>query len=416
MASQGVSGRGRLRGDRDLARYVAARLVSYAGGSIAYVALPVLVYRLSHSPLLTGAVTAAEALPYLFLGLVAGVVADRMDRRALMIRMDLTGMVVMASIPLAAAAGVLTSAQALVVAALSATVFVFFDAANFAALPALVGRSRLPRANAMVWTAMNIMDVALPALTGLALVVVSPSSLIAVNAITFGASALLYTRIRRDFSGASAAVAGRSMRADITEGLRFIATRPGVRTLTIFGAAQAFASYAFMGQLVVLADREYHLRAGLRFGLLYASWSVGATVAALAYGRLDERFGSLRLALTLAPVSAALAIGIALARPYWDLIALLTAWGGIYMLIVMAAVTYRQVATPDHLLSRVNTTGRMLSWGLGSAPGAAVGGIVASAFGVRAALGVGAAVVSVVAAYAFALRRTPPERADDTRG
>lgn len=139
-----------LRADRQFRRYWLARVVSLAGSAATYVALPVIVYRLTRSPLVTGLVAALEAVPYLCFGLVAGAVADRIDRRRLMVGADLVSATVIGSVPVAAAGHVLTATHILVVAALAATAFVFFDAANFGALPTLVGTARITAANSAV--------------------------------------------------------------------------------------------------------------------------------------------------------------------------------------------------------------------------------------------------------------------------
>ncbi|MGI8577319.1 MAG: MFS transporter [Nocardioidaceae bacterium] len=79
---------GRLRDDADFRHYWWARVLSTSGSVITLIALPVLVYRMSNSALLTAVASALEAAPYLFFGLFAGALADRMDRRRLMIGAD----------------------------------------------------------------------------------------------------------------------------------------------------------------------------------------------------------------------------------------------------------------------------------------------------------------------------------------
>ena len=84
----------------DFRRYLAARLVSVTGALVAVVALPLLVYQLTGSAAWTAAIAAAEALPYLAFGLLAGALADRLDRRRVMISTDLLSAALLASIPL----------------------------------------------------------------------------------------------------------------------------------------------------------------------------------------------------------------------------------------------------------------------------------------------------------------------------
>lgn len=142
---------GRLRDDADFRRYWLARLVSVTGTVISSVAMPVLVYRLTGSPALTALTTTLEALPYVVVGLAAGAIADRLDRRRLMVAADVANVLVVGSVPVLWWLGHLTVAHVLVAAFLTQAVFTFFDGATFGALPVLVGRSRgVDRAR---WTA-----------------------------------------------------------------------------------------------------------------------------------------------------------------------------------------------------------------------------------------------------------------------
>src|SRR6266498_1588148 len=132
-----------LRRDTAFRRYWLARVISLLGSAVTYVALPVLVYQVTGSSLWTALVTVAEGAPYLCVGLLAGAVADRGDRRRLMVATDLASAAVLASIPVAYTAGALTAPHVLAAAFAAQTLFVFFDAANFGALPVLVGRDRI---------------------------------------------------------------------------------------------------------------------------------------------------------------------------------------------------------------------------------------------------------------------------------
>jgi hypothetical protein len=389
-----------LRGDADFLRYWAARTVSVSGSAVSFVVLPVLVYRLTNSPLWTGVVSVAETIPYLLLGLLAGAIADRLNRRWMMVSTDLASAAVVASIPLAALLGAVTAVQALIVAGLAGTLFVFFDAAAFGALPTLVGRDRVAAANSRVWSAATVAEVVVPAATGAALAVLTPPSLMTVDAVSFAISALLVTRITRRLS--QTRDAGPSDRprlgAEIREGVRFLWSHPAMRTVTLIGTAQAVAGGAFAGQLVVYADRALGVHKGdPRLGVLYAGWSGGSLIAALLLPRLSSRFAANRTVTAVLPVSAALAVAVALAPAFAVAVPLIVAWGVAYMLVVVSAVTYRMQVTPEPLLSRVNTLGRMLSYAFGFPVGALLAGSIAAAVGVRAGLLAAACVTAAVA-------------------
>ena len=109
-----VSIPGRLRDDGDFRRYWVARMASLSGSLVTAVAMPVLVYRLSHSPGLTALTTTLEALPYLVVGLFAGAIGDRLDRKRVMVGADLVNVVVIGSVPVAWWLGVLSVPHVLV--------------------------------------------------------------------------------------------------------------------------------------------------------------------------------------------------------------------------------------------------------------------------------------------------------------
>src|SRR3954454_16203199 len=173
--------RTRLRDDSQFRLFLGSRLISLAGTSVTLVAFPVVVYGISHSPLLTALVAAFEALPYLLLGLPAGALADRFDRRRVMVVSDLANAAVLASIPLAWWLDVLTVPHLMVAAFLVPALFVFFDAADFGAVPALVGRDRIAAANSALWSTSTVVETSVPLVAGAALAVVSGADLIAID-------------------------------------------------------------------------------------------------------------------------------------------------------------------------------------------------------------------------------------------
>ena len=401
----------RLREDPDFRRFLAARLTSLAGTSVTFIAFPVVVYELSGSPLLTALVAAFEALPYLLLGLPAGALADRFDRKVVMVRADLVNAVVLATIPVAHWFGVLTVPHMLVAAFLVPTLFVFFDAADFGAVPTLVGRDRIAGANSAIWSTSTVVETAVPLLAGALLAFVDGASLIAVDALTYVASALLIRAITRPLSDPTRTGAEPLNRsalvADVREGLQFLWGHVTVRSMTIVGALQSVAGGAFVGQLVPWADRQLGVQAGdWRLGVVFSAWGVGVLFASLMLPRAVRRVGAARVTLLCLPVSAVLCTATAFAYDWVTGSLALVAWGAAYMGVVINSITYRQQVTPEALMSRVNTTGRMLSFGLGWPVGSVLGGVVAQLSGPREAMLTGALVLAlgVVVAWTSPLR------------
>ncbi|MGH3716130.1 MAG: MFS transporter, partial [Micromonosporaceae bacterium] len=269
------------------------------GSVITYLAMPVLVYQLTGSNFWTAAVVAAESLPYVGLGLVAGALADRLDRRRVMVAADVVSAFLLASVPITYYLGGLTAPHVLLVAFAAQSAFVFFDAANFGALPTLVGAGRIAAAQSTVFGASTVVELVVPALAGAALALVPPASLLAIDAVSFAASALLIGAIARPlWDPDRAAGAPRHLGREIGDGLRFLWQQPVVRVQTLVGTTQAFTGGAFVGQLVPWADQLLGIGPGdRRLGLLFTAWAVGSLGATLLFPRLARRYGDARVAL-----------------------------------------------------------------------------------------------------------------------
>ncbi len=411
MTSVATEVRGTLRADPDFRRYFLARLLSECGTVITLIALPVLVYRLSGSAPLTATVSMLEAAPYVLFGLLAGALADRLDRRRLMIVADVADALLMASVPVAYLLDALTVPHLMVVAFGGPAIAVFFDGANFGALPVLVGTDRIARANAMVWSSATAAEIVLPSLVGLTLAFLHPSALLGIDALSFAASAALVGTIARslqDPARARTRPTVRSVLADIRVGIEFLVRHAGVRTMTIVGALQCVVGGCFVSLMVVWLDRVLDVGTeGWRFGLVWSSWSVGALVATLSLPRLLDRMSPAAITLAALPVATVLGIATSFATA-WPLAALgLLGWSVAYTMVVVNSVSYRQQVTPEHLLGRVNTVGRMLAWGVGWTAGAAAASGLSSLLGVARTLHLVAfiGVLTVLVAWTSPLAR-----------
>jgi MFS family permease len=364
--------------------------------------LPLMVFRLSGSPLVTSLVAAVQVLPYLMFGLIAGAVADRAPRRSVMVTAQGIAATALASVPVVATVGQLHAAHLVAVAAAVATCFVWFDAAAFGALPMLVGRDRIVAANSAIWTVTTLLGVGAPALGGLLVAVIGAPGALALDAGSYVVAGTLLAAIGRSMDPkptadeSARAPVGR-IPADITEGVRFLFGQPLIRSLTLLGLGNSLTGGAVTALLVVLVVDALELPAdGRWYGVLLAAVALGALLAALALPRLSRRLpiGAITLAgLTACPL-AVLAIALA-PGPVW-LLAPLLLWSLASTIVILNGITARQRLTPDHLQGRVNTTARMVAWG-GAPAGALVGGALAEVIDVRPALAISAAAVAASA-------------------
>jgi MFS family permease len=401
-----------LRSDSVWRRYLLVRGVSWTGSMLTLVALPLLVFQRTGSPTLTALLTALEALPYLLLGLLAGTLADRWDRRRLMVATSLADAVILGSIPAAATLGVLHPVHLLVAATASATVAVFFDAASFAVLPALVGRDRVAQATGSSISTYTVIGLAGPALGGTLAAALGPASAIGLDAVSFAAAAVLLARLpaaRLSTTRPAPSSRGR-IRADIAEGLRFIWRHPLIRSFTLLGVGNSITGGAVLGLIIVVAVRQVGLpEHDWRLGLFYAAACAGTLAANTALPPLTRLMpvGWITLA-GLAANWLALLAWAAVTHLGPALLALLV-WQATNSLVIVNGIVARQQAAPDHMQGRVNTTARMIAWG-GQPLGAALGGVLASAYDVRGALlitGCGV-LAAAIAGWATPLRARHP--------
>lgn len=357
-----------------LARFVAASGMTNLADGVAVVAWAWLASLLTRDPVLIAVVPVALRLPWAVFALHAGLVADRMDRRRLILRMDLLRALVFAGVaaalwlalPLAPvpARGVAMPGLFAVICAAALCVGiaeVYRDNAAQTVLPALVPHARLERANGRLWSVEIIGNALLGPALGAALIAVAPPMPFAANAVAFGAAILLVRGIQGQF-GMPPATPG-PWRAELGAGIAFLRSQPVLRLLALItGIWNLFEQMVLIA--LVLYTQEV-LDAGARsYGLILASGAVGGLLGGLCAERVVQSLGPgrvLRLALTCCALAfAALpltgtVVGAALAFAAFHFFGLL--WNTV-------SVSYRQRTIPDALRGRVNSLYRLLAWGM----------------------------------------------------
>jgi MFS family permease len=369
---------------------------------ITTVVLPVLVYGMTHSPAWVASLSLIESLPYLSFGLLAGAVADRMNRKKIMVGCDVSAAFLLAAVPTAAAFHLLGIAQVLIVALGVATAYVWFDAANFGTLPTLVDRAELPVAASVIGSSGQVALLCAPTVGAALLIVMKPPYALGFDAASYLISALLLLSIRRPFARLGTERNRLRMRADIAEGLRFLWHQPVIRTLTFSVFCVCLSWGGAYGLLVVYASRALHLtRVDVRLGVLYSAGEVGGLLAAVAVPVLIKRLAIGPLTAAFLAVSAVSVAFLAVAPSYgWALLAFFL-FGLAFVMVITTGITVRQMLTPDHLQARVNTAGRMIAGG-GLPVGALFTGLLAESLPIRLTFGLLA--ISAVAGAVLAGR------------
>ena len=401
-----------LRSEPLFVRWAAAEGVSLVGTAVTTVVLPLVVYDITGSAAQTGLLFAFRVVPYLLFGLVAGPLADRGNRRRLIIGGNAIEGVLIATIPIAHALGVLTIAQIYAVSLLSATAFVFSDAAVFGAVPALVGARRLAAANGFLSSMASMADIIGPVIAGVLVATVGATSALWIDAGSFLAAVVVQSTIRSTFRDPVAGRSGSvSVRAQIGRAVGFVRTHRVVATLLICGFGNSFAFGAVLGLLVPYASERLGLDGDdARIGVLYGALGVGSLIAGATFARIfrTERIRWLT-PLTLL-VSGVLAFVLAVVANWLAAAAAVLLFSLSMTLTIMIGITYRQLVAPDDLRSSVNVIGRMISWG-GQPFGAAAGALLTTVAPIEVAYAAAAVVMLVSGIGAAIAFRVPTPHA-----
>ena len=344
----------------DFWRFWAGQTVSAFGSSFTQFAIPLLVFKLTGSPLYLALTFALFGIPHLLFGLAIGAWTDRTNRRRLMITVDLLEALVVASIPAAAALGILTVWWVLVAIFVASTLSIFFEAAQFGAVPSLVDQSDLVTANGRIQASFAAATVAGPLVAGALLVVLQVEQLLLVDAATFFVSAAALSFIRRSFDPAVPRERAR-LRADITEGLRYVLRHPVLRNISAMMALVNFVGVTVFAQLVYLAKERY-AATDSQIGILFAAGGVGVLLMSLAAGPLRKRWSFGNVALGALMLSGVLIVALAYAPSFWIAVPLWGLSAGLGILFNINTGSLRQAIVPNHMLGRIITIAMVLAW------------------------------------------------------
>ena len=366
--------------------WTASGLSNLADG-VFKIALPLLAIQFTQSPTLVAGLSVAATLPWLLFALTAGALADRLDRRKLMLWANL-GRGVLPALLVFLILLDLGSIWALyVVALLVGVAETLYDTSAQSILPQLVHRDQLSRANGRLYAVeLTANQFVGPPLGGL-LVAAGVIAGFAVPAALWLAAVGGLLLVPGGFRVERAQKT--TLRFDVGEGLRFLWNQKILRTLAGMTGIFNFASSAAFAVLVLFAvgPTSAMQLSEVGFGLLLTASALGAFVGSFIAERVEARLGrSKSLALTI--MGGALLVGApaVTSNPY-VLGPILFVGGMLVVLWNVITVSLRQRITPDRLLGRVNSAYRLLAWG--TMPlGAAAGGLLAQWLGLQAMFGI----------------------------
>ncbi len=393
--------------NRDFVLLWSGQAISVLGTRVSGLALPLLVLATTHSAAQAGLITSARMAPYLVLGLPAGALVDRWNRKTVMIVGDLARCIALGSVPFAWILGHLSLAQLYLVALVQGTAFVFFNVAEIAALPNVVPAEDLPRAAALDSLAGSAGSLVGPGLAGAIISAARTTAAGAVlaylvDSVTYLVSVASLAFIRVPFQGKRSAGEVASLRSQIAEGLRFLWANRSLRALA---AASWTLSFLYAGvPLAMIVLARDHLHASARaIGLVFSLSAVGGIIGAAIAPRIQARLGlrkvivcSIALQALFTPV-VGLAGSTAVMTLGWALVFLLDPVFG------TVSSSYRLAITPDTVQGRVQSIYRLGAYGA-EPLGAALSGVCLELISPRAEI---LAVAAAAALCAVAMAQAP---------
>jgi MFS family permease len=376
---------GRLWRDGDFMRLWAGQTISEAGTQVSQLAVPTVAILLLHAtPLQVGLLTALEFLPFPVLGLVAGVYADRLKRRPLMIVSDLGRMLALLTIPVAFSLGQLGMEQLYVVGVVVGVFNVFFGISYQSYLPALIDRADLVEGNSKLEVSRSTAQLAGPAIAGFAIQAVGAARAIYIDAASFLVSAVSLWAIRKPEPRPEPATASgkTGFWHEMWEGIQVVIHNPTLWKIAGCTATWNLGSNMAFALELIFVYRYLHLVPAL-VGVVFAIGAVGALLGAIATGPIVARLGVGRT-LFLSALSGGLIMATVLAgytnAPVFLSVLFFTEFllGAPYNI---TQVSLRQAITPDRVQGRMNATMRTIVWG--TIPiGSLLGGLLGSYLGV----------------------------------
>jgi MFS family permease len=389
----------------DFVRLWTAQSVSLFGSEITFVALPLTaVLVLGASPTRMGLLAAAEKAPFLLVGLLAGVWVDRLRCRSVMVVADLGRAVLVGSIPVAAALGVLTMEQLYVVGFLAGILTVFFDVAYQSYLPALVSRDQLADRNSKLEASKSVAEMAGPIVASGLLQIASAPFALVVDALSFVLSGACLRSIATS-GQPQVRTEHTSVLADVRLGIRLVLGHRVLRPIALCSATLNLFFRMLLAVYILYVTTQLHLPPAF-IGVVFALGSLAGLVGALSSARLAQRFGTGPVIIGAAALSGLGGLTIALVDG--DGLGTLPMLTAAQLLLMLGVPVYninqlslRQAMTPAAVRGRVNATMRCLVWG--TMPlGALAGGVLGEAIGVRPTIALAALGMMLASAWVVA--------------
>jgi MFS family permease len=368
--------------------------ISEFGSQVSQLAIPLLAASGLHATALEFSLLGVLGfLPFILFALPAGAWVDRLSRRPILIAGDATRAALLVLIPVLWATHSLQLWHLLVLQFAIGVCTVFFDVAYQSYLPSLVERDQLVEGNAKLQLTVSVTQVAGPSASGVLIAAITAPYAILTDAASFVISTLFMLRMRHRETLQPAALGAPKpkMWPEVKEGLRWVTGNRWLRAIATCTGVSNFFSNVLFAIFVLYAVRSLHL-SPKELGLVFGVGSFGSILGALVVNRLQKAFGVGPTILLTAIVFSVAGLAFPFAPRSFPLPLLMVGqacFGFGSVAYNITQVSLRQAITPERLQGRMNAAMRWIVWG--TIPiGSLAGGAIATAYGLRAALWVGA--------------------------
>ena len=392
---------------RDFRLLWAGESASLVGSAVSYVAFPlVAVVTVGASAFEIGVLTMAGRLPPLVFGAFIGILVDRLPRRKLMIWADLGRMALLASVPCAALAGILTVAQLVLVSFATGTLSLVFNIAYQAFLPSVVDSEQLADGNGKLAASQSVAEVSGPGIAAGMMAFAGPAGALFVDAASFGVSAVTLSALRAEDRRPEQPPGKQSFWANVKAGFVVLWADKVLRTVTVSASVvTAFAQLQMAVYFLFLID-ELHMSTGT-VGLLFSLSGGFGFFGAILSDRIARRIGIGPLIVVgqLIQTAGGLLLAVAGGSRLTAGAVILAGEACFSLGLSLFAVSYislRQSRIDDEVRGRVVGASRFVTTAL--VPVAALGGgVIGSLAGLRTTLVVGG--LGMLAGASLILRR-----------
>jgi predicted MFS family arabinose efflux permease len=359
---------------------VSSSWIGSIGDGIALSAGPLLVASETHSAFLVAAAALLQRLPWLIFGLHAGVIADRVDRRVLLVTSETLRAIVIGVLCLCIFVGAVDIPIVLIAMFLMGTAEVFSNTTSTTLLPMLVAKHDLGFANSRIFGSYAVSEQLLGPPLGAFLFAAGRAFPFLMQTILVALALLLVSRI-----GAARGSVGeptQGVMAEIKEGARWLIGHPPIRTLALTILSFNITWGAAWAVLVLYALHRLHI-GEVGYGLLTTASGVGGLLAIVGYKRLEQRWSLaliMRVCLTL---EVLMHLTLAINKTGWIAIVVMVIFGAYSFVWGTVSQTVRQRAVPQELQGRVGSVYLMCMFG-GIVIGQLLGGVIAEQWGIDA--------------------------------